>query len=483
MRSKFFSVFITGMMISLQLLAQNANRYIGTWEGTLNVGVELRAVFHIKFSGSGGLMATTDSPDQGSYGITCDSTFITENGLTIIMRELNATYTGKLINDSTISGTLTQMAAFPLVLKKSDKEPVERKRPQVPQAPFPYESYEVEYDNADKSVHLGATLTVPKPDPNIRYIKAPEYPVAILITGSGQQDRDESIMGHKPFLVIADHLSRMGYAVLRVDDRGMGKSKGDMIKATSEDFGKDVEAGIEYLKTRHDINKNKIGLIGHSEGGMIAPIIASRRNDINFIILLAGPGIKIIDLMGEQNAAILRSEGMNETTIKSFVPLYKNILMTLVRGTDSTTSVNNALKIVTKWSAKTDKKIKDELGFKDEKAMKKYVHDLYPVMTSPWFRYFILFDPQPYLRKLNTKVLALNGSRDVQVIAPSNLAGIERSIKKSKVTVFEKREMEGLNHLFQHCKKCTVSEYGEIEETFSPGVLKIMSDWLDKNVK
>jgi len=303
--------------------------YTGTWEGKIKAGVELRIVFHIKDKGNGTIVSTLDSPDQGAFGITCDTTYTNETGIHIEIRKINGGYAGKLINDSSINGSFTQGMSIPLPLKKVDK-PSERKRPQTPQPPFPYDSYDVEYDNGDRSVHFGATLTVPKPDPNIRYIKAPEWPVALLITGSGQEDRDETIMGHKPFAVIADYLSRNGYAVLRVDDRGVGKTTGDVANATSADFAKDVEAGIDFLKTRKDIDKNKIGLIGHSEGGMIAPMVASHRSDIAFIILLAGPGIKIRDLMAEQNAAILRSTNVSEKAVQSFIPVFKKVMNLMV---------------------------------------------------------------------------------------------------------------------------------------------------------
>lgn len=481
MKYKAAACLIVAGFFSGLLFSQAISGYTGTWEGKLEIGIELRVIFHIKENGKGGLQATADSPDQSAYGLTCDTIFISEKGITIEMHDLRATYTGKLVNDSTMDGTFTQSGSLPLLLKKVDK-PTERKRIQALKKPFPYYSYDVEYDNADKSAHFGATLTVPKPDSNINYIKEPEYPVAILITGSGQQDRDETLMGHKPFAVIADYLTRNGFAVLRVDDRGIGQTKADYINATSADFAKDVEAGIDYLKTRRDIDKNKIGLIGHSEGGMIAPMVASHRPDIRFIVLLAGPGIRIIDLMAEQNAALLKSAGVSEDAINKFLPVYKKTAMAIVKSTDSVSAKRSALKIMDKWMKKTDTKTKEALGFSAAKSAKGYIDELYPVMSSPWFRYFLLFDPQPYLRQLTCNVLALNGSRDIQVIASSNLSGIEASLKKSKVKSYEVKEMPGLNHLFQHCTKCTVNEYGELEETFSPEVLQIMVDWLNKNV-
>jgi pimeloyl-ACP methyl ester carboxylesterase len=484
MKRFFFIVLLAGSFLTSA--AQNKSLYTGTWDGTLDLGIKLRIVFHVKEDGKGGIITTCDSPDQSAFGIKCDTSYITDAGITIAMYQLEASFQGKLVNDSTLEGTFKQAASFPLTLKKtgfSRLATLFKPKPQEPKPPFPYSVYDVEYDNADKTVHFGATLTVPKPDSNIRYIKAPEYPAVILITGSGQQDRDETLLGHKPFAVIADHLSRNGIAVLRVDDRGMGKTKGDYKNATSADFAKDVEASIEFLKTQANINKNKIGLIGHSEGGMIAPIVAANRKDIAFMILLAAPGIPILDLMAEQNAAILLSSGIDEFTIEKYIPVYKAVVTAIIQALDSAEAKKLASKKMAVWADSTDPKVMSRLGLSDENSRVKFVQDLVPVVFAPWFRYFIAFDPQPYLQKITGKVLALNGNKDIQVISKSNLAGIKAALKKSKSGSYEITELDGLNHLFQHCKRCTLTEYSELEETFAPEVLKIMVDWLNKNIK
>jgi pimeloyl-ACP methyl ester carboxylesterase len=200
---------------------------------------------------------------------------------------------------------------MPLAMKKTSDVVTtkEIKRPQTPKPPFPYKSEDVEYDNADRSIHFGATFTVPLPDPNVNYFRAPVYPTVLLITGSGKQDRDETIFDHKSFAVIADYLTRQGIAVLRVDDRDIGKTTGNFNTATSADFAKDVEAGLNYLKTRQDVDTGNIGLLGHSEGGMIAPMVASKRNDVKFIVLLAGPGVKISELMEQQSVDMAATSG------------------------------------------------------------------------------------------------------------------------------------------------------------------------------
>ena len=454
--------------------AAQTNKFVGTWEGMLNIGVELRIVFHIAEDGKDRLVSTADSPDQSAFGLKCDTTVINNNTVTIKMKDLNASFSGKLINDSTIDGTFTQSAGIPLTLKKTEKV-LERRRPQTPKPPYLYKSEDVEYNNADKTLNYGATITIPEG-------KGP-FPAAVMITGSGPQDRDESIMGHKLFAVIADHLTRKGFIVLRVDDRGVAKSTGNFGEATSEDFAKDVNSSVDYLLSRPEVDKKKVGLIGHSEGGMIAPMVAAKRKDINFIVLLAGPGVQIIDLMAEQNAAIAKSGGASRQTVNEIRPLFKSAVSTVMNAPDSNTAIKNLTAFTESWAATKSKEVLKELGLETVKQRNGYCVEMVKEFQFPWFRYFILFSPSQYLEKLKCKVLALNGDKDIQVIASQNLPGIEASLKKSKSKVYEIKEMPGLNHLFQACKKCTINEYGELEETISPAVLNIISNWLEKNVK
>ena len=458
-----------------QGLAQTEKKILGTWEGKLNVGVELRIVFHIKENGAGGLLSTADSPDQSAFGMKCDTTFLAGENVTIEMHKVSASFTGKLIDDSTIEGTFTQTAKVSLRLKKGESKEPPRKRPQTPQSPYPYKSEEVGYDNSNKSLHFGATITIPSGNG--------PFPAAVLITGSGPQNRDEEILGHHPFAVLADALTRKGMVVLRVDDRGVGKSTGDFTAATSADFAEDVNTSINYLISRPEVEKNKVGLIGHSEGGMIAPMVANQRKDINFIILLAGPGIKIIDLMTEQNMAVLRSLGISQPSLDVYAPFYKQLITVMADNTDTAASRIKATSIFEKWLAETKEPVIRELGFESKKDQQEFIRDIVTGFSGKWFKYFLAFDPTPYLQKLNCKVLAINGDKDIQVIATSNLAGITAALKQSKVKNPEIKALPGLNHLFQQCKKCTVQEYGELEETFSPTALQIITDWFEKNVK
>lgn len=448
-------------------------KFHGLWQGKLNVGVELRLVFHVTDS-AGVLKASADSPDQNAFGMKCDSVFVTENTITIKMLGLRASYTGKQVADSILEGTFTQGANLPLTLKKVNKVE-ERKRPQTPKPPFSYISEDVIYENADKSLKYGATITIPAGNG--------PFPAAILITGSGAQSRDEEILGHKIFAVIADHLTKNGIVVLRVDDRGMGKSTGVFSEATTADFANDVSTGVDYLLTRNEVDKNKVGLIGHSEGGMIAPMVATKRKDINFVILLAGPGVKTLDLLVEQTGAIMASSGVSEKAVLSYKPLYRKLLVKTINESDTLKAFKNAYSLTEKWAAATDTALLAQLGMNDKTAREKASEQLVKSVSGKWFRYFLQFDPAPYIKKLSCKVLALNGGKDLQVIASQNIPGIEKALKKSKASVKDIKVLDGMNHVFQTCKKCTLPEYGELEETFSPVALKEMSDWLNKNVK
>lgn len=471
MRNSF--LFISFFSFLSMTVAGQTGKINGIWEGRLSVGVELRIVFHIADDGKGGLKSTVDSPDQSAYGIKCDTTFLAGDSLHIQMKSMMANFTGKL-SGTTIKGNFVQRATLPLTLQKVEAASV-RNRPQTPKPPFPYKTEDIIYNNTNKSLKYGATITIPA--------GTGPFPAAVLITGSGAQDRNETILGHQSFAVIADYLTLNGFIVLRVDDRGVGKSTGLFSEATSADFATDVNTSVDYLLSRPEVDKSKVGLIGHSEGGMIAPIVATERNDINFIILLAGPGVKITDLMAEQAAAVMRSSGINEKATTTYKLLYKEVAAITVAATDTNSAFTNAKAAAEQWASTTNKSILKDLGMKEQDNRSTFVISLVRVMSTKWFKYFLQFDPQVYLEKLTCKVLALNGDKDIQVIAKQNLDGIKTSLKKSKATAVEINELPGLNHLFQSCKKCTVQEYGELEESFSPTALTMMKEWLTKNVK
>ncbi|MFD1615374.1 alpha/beta hydrolase family protein [Gelatiniphilus marinus] len=340
-------------------------------------------------------------------------------------------------------------------------------RPQTPKTPFNYTSEELFFinHNAD-SIKLAGTITLPKD------IKNP--PVVILISGSGPQNRNEEIMGHKPFLVLSDYLSNNGIAVLRYDDRGIGKSEGDFNSATTFDFATDVDAAIEYLKTRKDIDDAKIGLIGHSEGGLIAPIVASQNKDVAFIVSLAGTGIVGSEVILTQSWEIAKQMGAPEATLKFNDTISKMAYNVIETETDST---QIKLKIKSKLNAYKEDNASSPYAF--------YINDqlidkFNSLASNKWLTTFIKTNPQDYYAKTNCPVLALNGSKDLQVLPKLNLNGIEQALKKANNKDVTIKELEGLNHLFQTSETGNPSEYIKIEETFSPIALEIIKDWILK---
>ena len=446
---------------------------LGDWNGILNIqGTQLRIVFHISETG-GTYTATLDSPDQKAFGIPAGETTFAENNLEIKLPNLAAQYKGKYdAAAQVVDGTFSQGGAtFSLKLTREEQEKQELKRPQNPVAPFPYAQEDVTYDNpAAQGVTLAGTLTLPKGDG--------PFPAVILISGSGPQNRDEELLGHKPFLVIADHFTRNGIAVLRFDDRGVGQSTGDFATATSADFATDVQAGVEYLKTRKEINARKIGLAGHSEGGLIAPMVAAKSVDVAFIVLMAGPGVSGDKVIRLQSRLISKAEGKSEQEIKAD----DNFLKTAFKELKKTKNIEaTRLKLkntMMKEMEKLPAADKEKLGNLDQVATSQ-VNSI----TSPWFRYFLFYDPATSLEKVKCPVMAINGGKDLQVDPNQNLPAISSALKKGGNTRFVVKEIPGLNHLFQHTDTGKPSEYAEIEETIAPEALNYMTGWILEQTK
>jgi uncharacterized protein len=464
-------LFLLSALLQSTLFASAQNAFLGIWEGKINVGVDIRMVFHFSKDGEDRYSVTLDSPDQGVKGIKASLVQLTADSVYVEISQFQAKYSGKLTGDSLITGMFTQIESAPLNFRKVTAVS-QRIRPQTPVPPFPYKSEDLLYSNPNNSIRYGATITIPEG-------KGP-FPAALLLTGSGQQNRDEEIMGHKPFAVIADHLTRNGFIVLRVDDRGMGQTTGDVWSATTRDFADDATVSINYLKTREEVDKKRMGLIGHSEGGMIAQIVAAERKDIDFVILLAGPGEKTIKLMADQNEAILTKAGLPARYIASYLELYQNILTTVL-ASDSASATSNAKTVVNTWIAKTaDSIVVTTTGIKDEPTKENFVNQFAGQLNLPWFRYFLAYDPATNLKKTRAKILALNGEKDIQVIAKTNLAGIEAALKQRRSEDYEVKELPGLNHLFQECTSCSINEYGQLDQTISPVVLDTITKWMKK---
>jgi len=464
---KKYILFSVLLFAAYELKAQMG--VIGIWEGKMNAGVELRMIFHFYKDEKNQMAATMDCPDQGIKDVKANSFKIENDSVYLEISQFHVKYSGKFIGDSIIIGNFEQGSSLPLTFRKV-KTVTEKKRPQTPVPPFPYITEDLVYQNADNTISYGATITIPQG-------KGP-FPAVLLLTGSGQQNRDEEILGHKPFAVIADHLTRSGYIVLRVDDRGMGKTTGDVMSATTLDFAKDAATSIEYLKSRKQVDQSKIGLIGHSEGGMIAQILGAERNDLRFIIMLAGPGENNIKLMEDQNKSILTKAGLTEEYINSYLSLYRNFLSTILTS-EQASIINDLTNVVDNWIAATPATIvKATTGISDETTKMKFINQFRNQVDRPWFRYFLSYDPAANLKKIKANVLALNGSNDIQVVSKENLAAIEQALKQGTSAGYEIKELPGLNHLFQECKSCTVAEYNQLEQTISPAVLQIITEWM-----
>jgi len=436
----------------------------GVWRGKINRnGVDLRLVLHIATTAQGTAI-TLDSPDQLAFGVPLQG--LARDGGTVRFRVdvRGARYEGTLSSDmQRISGTWlapNQPAAeVDFVRQDAAAANVPVKHPQTPQPPFPYRAEEVAFDNPVQSgVHLAGTLTLPEG-------KGP-FPAAILITGSGQQDRDETILGHKPFAVIADYLTRRGIAVLRVDDRGMGNSTGDVSKATSADFATDANAAFAFLRTRGEIRRNAIGFIGHSEGGMIGPIAMATNKQVAFLIMLAGPGTQPIQLLVSQRRAIGLGMGQSEAQIDRAAPIFTSIFKALASGSTYQEGVAAARALLTPDAIAA---MGMPPGTDPQLLLSQF--------GLPWFRYFFQYDPEPNLRAIRVPVLALNGSLDRQVLPAENLAAIKAALKDDRdVTIVE---LPGLNHLFQTAKTGSMGEYADIEETVAPVALERMASWIN----
>jgi len=429
----------------------------GFWAGKVDLPtVKLTLIF--EFAQPGNDTVKLDIPEQEANDLIGTILKVSDDSLVFRHEELNRTFYGEFLNGSTVKGNWEKnKISIPVTLNKTETPPT-LKRPQSPQPPFPYLSEEVEYINSKSGLKLAGTLTIPK--------KADGCPAVVLITGSGAQDRDETIFGHKQFFVIADYFARNGIAVLRVDDRGVGGSEGNIAVSTSEEFADDALAGINFLKTQKEIDSLKIGLIGHSEGGLIAPIAATTSNDVAFFIMMAGPGMIGEQILSEQNDLALSAAGMPEYVVKQNRAVQKTMFDVLKNEPDS------AL-------AHRELQIKLSQGFYDgmNNEMKAQVDGRIKGINSKWFRYFLTYNPQPTLSKVRCPVLALNGVKDLQVPV-SNLEAIEKAVKSGgneNVTVIA---FENLNHLFQNCTTGAVAEYSQIEETIDPEVLEIMKDWI-----
>ncbi|TVQ33352.1 MAG: alpha/beta hydrolase [Phycisphaeraceae bacterium] len=436
------------------------------WAGVIELpGLELE--FSVTFTDDGG--ASIDIPLQGVAGLALEDVAREPERLafTLAPQGSPAVAVFQLERESGAAeavGTISQAGqTFPVRMRRLEADgEVGPRRPQHPKRPFPYEEREVEIENAAGGVTLAGTLTIPDS-------RGP-HPAVIFITGSGPQDRDETLFGHKPFLVISDHLTRRGVATLRLDDRGVGGSTGSVMNSTSEDFVSDVLAAVDFLKATPGINSGRIGLIGHSEGAIVAPMAATERpDDIAFIVLLAGTGLPGGEILVMQLQDILRASGVSEESIERQIAHQRRMLGHLAAGEDA--AATEALRELIKEQAGP--------GATDAQIDEVLENNLAQI-NSPWFRSFIPLDPREFLKQTRCPVLALCGSLDLQVPAEANLTAIRTALREAgnqDVTILE---LEGLNHLFQTARTGLPGEYGSIEETFAPQALDIVAEWVEE---
>lgn len=458
---------ITLFFLFLLCISASAQEITGSWSGTLNImGNKLPLVFHISKTDTA-YVTKMDSPAQNALGLPTSKTSFIENKLEIVATGLGIFYQGTLQGDS-ISGTFNQGGMpFPLVLKQSDKPVLNR--PQEPKPPFPYKTEDITFINKKDKIELAGTFTIPD--------STGMFPAVVLIAGSGPQDRDETIFGHKPFLVIADYLTQNGFAVLRYDKRGIGQSKGDYDRATMQDFTVDTEAAINYLKTRKEVDKSAIGLIGHSEGGMVAPMVASKNRDVKFIVLMAAPGVQGTKIVLDQNRLSLESMNIEPENMERTLTMLDEILGSLTTWENSPveqTILRDRLSQV--W---------EQLPIMIKLKLKKesYLRSQYNQMVKPGYRSFLKIDPAEFLQKTNCPVFAINGEKDTQVLFDKNLNAIKSALEKGKNYRTETKSYPNLNHLFQESETGNVDEYGEIEQTISPEVLSDITVWMKKQLK
>jgi pimeloyl-ACP methyl ester carboxylesterase len=425
-------------------------RLEGDWAGQIDTGnYKLRLVLHVHRR-DGAIVTTLDSPDQGAKDVPVTVT-VEGTRVRIAPSSGGGTFEGGLSEDAgslegTWSGAPTHLARLaPGAMVEAQR------RPQMPVKPYPYQEEEVSYPGGVPSVRLAATLTLPQG-------KGP-FPAVLLIAGSGPNTRDENVFGHALFLVLADQLTRQDIAVLRADKRGIGQSTGDYASATSKDFASDAGAGVAYLAGRKEIDVSRIGLIGHSEGGIVAPLVANSDPRVRFVVLMAGPGVRGDEVIMSQARAIGAAAGIPDAMLAKSQALERRLLDVVMSAQDQTSAHDAVLAIL-----------------KDAGGGGEAIEVQARAMASSWYRYFLAYDPAPALRSLHIPVLALIGSKDLQVLASVNLTALRASLAANPRA--EVMELEGLNHLFQTASKGAPSEYVQIEETISPQALDVIIHWI-----
>ncbi|WP_263789297.1 alpha/beta hydrolase family protein [Salinibacter sp.] len=458
-RVAFLLVVGLGLLGLTTAPAQEA--VVGSWSGTLKAGgMEVRIVFHVE-GGEKGLPATMDSPDQGATGIPVSRVTVTGDSVTLAVDRIGGVYTGALADgDTKIDGQWTQGGqSFPLTLTptaEADTGPPPR--PQHPEPPYPYVADSVTFRNEAAGLGLAGTLTRPEGEG--------PHPAVVLVSGSGPQDRNSEVANHRLFHVLADHLTRQGIAVLRYDERGVGASEGTFEGATSEDFSGDAAAAVRFLRSHSDVDPGAVGLVGMSEGGLVAPMVHTRFEPVDFLVLMAGPSVPGHKILVEQTARIAAAQGAPSGAVDSIRAVQRRTLEGVATAADSAAAAGHLRTVL-----------------EDEGVGADRVRSQIEQATDPWFRFFVRYDPTPALRQVDVPVLALYGSKDLQVPPEQNASPMREALQQSPSDDVTVRVLEGGNHLFQPAETGLPNEYAQIETTMAPRALKGVSSWIQERTR
>ncbi|TWT77519.1 Alpha/beta hydrolase family protein [Posidoniimonas polymericola] len=459
------ALVVTVLILSASVHAADDVGVAGTWLGTLKMPVaELRIGLEIETPADGEPTVTLVSLDQGSVRVAADGAVVEGGTLTAPFPAIRGKFVGELSDDAQqLDGTWTQMfVSSPLELRRVDALPAQA-RPQEPKPPYPYTEEAVEFTNPDGGHTLAGTLTLPP--------GAGPHPAVVMITGSGPQDRDESLMGHKPFLVIADALTRRGMAVLRCDDRGFGESKGDFAAATSADLATDTLAAVRFLADHADIDSQRIALCGHSEGAMLAPLIAADHPaEIAAVVLIAPPAVTGEEIIISQASLMEKKLGESAESIASLATLRRRAIRGAV---DADTEED----FQTELADAIDAHLQETTTAGKQRDDARQAMQALGAYRTPWFKHFLGYDPAPALRRVRCPVLAIIGGRDVQVVPEVNLPPLREALAAAPTTDVTIESPPKLNHLLQTSKSGLPTEYGMIEETIAPSALEMIVDW------
>ncbi len=462
-----FLILVFSLLISGIINAQETDTGSHHYEGTLvSEFQEVLVWLSIFNANTDSMKAVISIPEQGVFDKDVDTVFVDQQKIWLKIMAFVSEYSGQLSTDKkNINGHWSQGGGdYELNFVALESKP-KINRPQEPKEPYPYRSEEVFFDNKPANIKLAGTLTLPE--------NSWQAPAVILVPGSGPQNRNSELLGHQPFLVLSDYLTRKGIAVLRYDERGIGESEGKLSTATTFDLSEDVMAAYEFLRNHKGIDSGNIGIIGHSEGGLIAPVVAAKLKDISFIVMLAGPGTSGEQILYQQTRLILLAEGKSENQIKKDIRFNSKIYA--IAKSDA--GYKEAVVLIRKIYKRKGRFMTRKMREKSHLTETFREATIRQVLT-PWFRNFLVIDPADYLKNVRCPVLSVIGSKDLQVPADPNLWAVEKILSEAGNNQVVVKEFEGLNHLFQHCETGSPTEYFKLEETFSEEVMKFVTNWI-----